>query len=611
MTSLKKKSISWLLPAFVYLGMTLVITYPLMLHFGDYFIGGEEDGSLSVWSLWWMKFALADHASGLFDCHYLFYPYGANLTFHFMPKVMGAAGILLQSFLSLAATYNLIVVLTFVASGLAAYWLALHLLHRALPAFVAGVFFAFSPFRLGQFSHVHMLSTMLIPVYIVLIIKAREALDGSGSRPWLYFGLAGVTMGLAAYDTEHYAIFLSVFSVLFLLFYLPWRRRPESGEVLRRWLRLARGLLLTLVVAVATFSPMLFAAARFVADSDDPLIVSSEQVNDLSADALSFFIPNRGGGLPAGSLEFINTSFLSPEVSFLGWVAMALAVLGAWTFRGVRDVRLWILTTVVFSILALGPMLIVAGSYTEVPMPYAVINMLPLLNMIRAPSRYVVIASLAVAVLSGYGAAAAFDWLSRRRFRVTALSVAAAPLAAVTIVALFIVEVRPQVNLVSLEAQPVYEEIAASGTPGSVISLPLGWDTGTTGKLGREAAFVELYQPVHKRPLIGGNVSRGSGVLAAVIASEPVIRFLADPEGAPAPADRDPATIAAILGRYQIAYIVVHKYYPRQIYGGRVYHEPTSFSPAELEAIDRYVTRDLGMVRAQENGEVTVYRRGG
>jgi len=599
----QNRFVKWSLLVFAYVSLALFVTYPLILHFGDYFIGGAEDGSLSIWSIWWMKFSLIDQGQGFFDCHYLFFPSGVDLTFNAMPKLLGTIGLFLQEFFSLAATYNLIIIFTFVASGLTAYWLAYRLLGQTLPAFMTGAFFAFSPFRLSQISHVHILATMLIPVYIALIMMMRESFNDKMRRSWLYSCLAGITLALIAYDTEHYAILLGIFSGIFLLFYFP--RRGNRHER-KQWLALVSGMSVILAVAAFLFLPVLVAAIRGAGEDVGMLTVNIKNASALSSDPVSFFIPRGGPDLVSGPFKFItDRASRFAENSYLDLIIMALALIGAWYYRKVREVRLWVITTMIFAILSLGPIVKIFDNYTHIPLPYLAIHELPFLNAIRAPSRYVSIATLSLALLAGYGATVIFNKLRGSLYPQAAITISAT-----LIMSAFFLETRPQTSMVSLDAPPVMNEIAASDLSGSVLTLPLGWETTSGGKSGQVAAFTQLDQIFNHRPLIGGIVSRAPSDLVSGMADEPVLDYLSDPSSSPTTEDVNPGTIVEVLNRFQIAFIVVHKLYPQQIYGEDINRYSTDISPTELDNVERYVTRYLGMEKIEDTDELIVYRRG-
>ena len=99
---------------------------------------------------------------------------------------------------------------------------------------------------------------------------------------------------------------------------------------------------------------------------------------------------------------------------FLGFVTLALAVIGALAAR--RRLAAWIWTALVFGVLALGPLLQIAGRYrfsldnllpegVTFPLPFTLLHFLPFISANRAPNRNSTILMLALAVLAGYGVA--------------------------------------------------------------------------------------------------------------------------------------------------------------------------------------------------------------
>ncbi|MCB0075698.1 MAG: hypothetical protein KDE20_29795, partial [Caldilineaceae bacterium] len=116
------------------------------------------------------------------------------------------------------------------------------------------------------------------------------------------------------------------------------------------------------------------------------------------------------------ALEQGVTGFRDINTVFVGWTTLALAVIGALTYR--RRVRLWIWTAVIFGLFTLGPFLQINGEYrfdldgvdATFPMPYALLHYIPIVKANRAPNRNSVMLMLAVAVLAGYGVM----WLTTR-----------------------------------------------------------------------------------------------------------------------------------------------------------------------------------------------------
>lgn len=588
--------------ALAYLAMALAMSYPLILHLRSYAFAGLEDGSMSIWNVWWMKFSIFQLGGNPLNCDYLFFPGGVNLTFHSLPKVLGLISVPLQYLAGLTITYNFVILLTFVLTGLSTYWLVFYLVGERLPAFLAGAFFALSPFRWDNHPHLQLLSTMLIPVYILMVIKGRHALASSGRRPWLYFTLAGGELGVIAYDTEYYSIFLIIFSAIYLFFYFPVRL---SLKELKLWGKLLMGLAGAGTIFAVLYTPMLLAGASELAQRGDYVTFPPSYTVYYEADVLSFFVPQVNSQFLGQLFDFVNREpFTYTDTTFLGWLPVLLALVGLWRFRHHRQAWLWALMALVFAVLALGPFLMINGELKNIRAPYLLITKLPLINSARVPARFGVMTMLAVAVLAGYGASALFCCL--RRFSRGQVWV---PLATGIILAAMFIEFKPLPDLTATAAPLVYSEIARSNIPGAVLSIPLGWEAANDGT-GLEKTFIEIFQAEHQRPMVGGMVARAPKEEVFKGIYTPVLDFLADPvKLEPSDLDRDPVAIARFKEHYQVAFIVVHKLYP-EIYGkgGRI-QSSTELTPEALRRVDNYVTQYLGMEKFEDNDEVAAYRR--
>ena len=75
--------------------------------------------------------------------------------------------------------YNLLFLSTFVLSGLGMYLLVRELTGNPLAAFVAGLLFAFAPYRLAQSSHLQVLSSQWMPF---VLYGMRRYFAGDGGR---------------------------------------------------------------------------------------------------------------------------------------------------------------------------------------------------------------------------------------------------------------------------------------------------------------------------------------------------------------------------------------------------------------------------------------------
>ena len=131
-----------------------------------------------LWNTWWAPHALfVEHATPLRTQH-LFYPHGASLvinTHHVLPSLVSAP---LQWLFGLVAAYNLMILLSYVLSGLATYLLARDLLDDRRAAFVAALIFAFGHSRSSAIPYFNLLQTQLVVFFIWALWRAWQRSSG-------------------------------------------------------------------------------------------------------------------------------------------------------------------------------------------------------------------------------------------------------------------------------------------------------------------------------------------------------------------------------------------------------------------------------------------------
>jgi len=150
-------------PLLVFIGVTVVMTYPLTFRLADA-LQDKQDPLLNVWILAWEAHQLISDPLRLFDAN-IFYPYRQTLAFSeiLLPNALLALPILLLTG-NPVLSHNLVYWLTFVLSGWAAYLLVAHLTHSRSAGLVAGLIFAFSPYRSSHLSQLQMLTMQWMPL---------------------------------------------------------------------------------------------------------------------------------------------------------------------------------------------------------------------------------------------------------------------------------------------------------------------------------------------------------------------------------------------------------------------------------------------------------------
>lgn len=315
--------------------------------------------------------------------------------------------------------YNLIVLLSVVASGgVACWWLRALGLARAA-ALAGGLVFALAPYRVGQ-STGHLLGLIAFLLPAVLLALER--------RRFVWAGVALTAIPLSG------QIHLAMGAVVLALGY-TWARVPRSD-----WWKAGAGAVAAAAAAVAIQQ---IVVAGSIASGGR----SFAQVENYSAE-LSDFV-TRGVGV--GVEEYV----------FLGWLTPLLALVGLWAVRRKRGLA-WFL-----GLAALLPCLLALGA--NLPLYEPLWRVLPPLQFARVPERLLPIACLAIAGLVAH--AVAFV-LSQHRVQSARRARAVAVASAFAVLVLLAIDVRVPVfgAVVPDRTNAAYEAIRGDGR---LLELPV------------------------------------------------------------------------------------------------------------------------------------------
>jgi len=204
----------------------------------------------------------------------------------------------------------------------------------------------------------------------------------------------------------------------------------------------------------------------------------------------------------------------------------------------------WASCAAIFFALALGPVLQINGQQVGwLPMPYSLIDRLPLLNISRSPDRFDMPLTLCLGVLAGFGVNA----LATRRPRFAS----AAPVISLTAVALIMLELAPAPYIQREAVIPRwYSQLAQEPGDFSILELPPQDDYW-------HGAFRMYYQTAHHKRIFGGYISREFP--HPFLSSTPGYQELTyvDGEGDMFEANKD--TWYSAFERYDTRYIVLLK----------------------------------------------------
>jgi hypothetical protein len=528
--------------------LTVLYTWPVFRHPTQTIPGVPGDNILFYWDIWRSQQALAAGESPLFT-RCVFYPLGHTMVFHTNSVVHAVLLYPLQGWLSLASMFNVWVFGSFVLGGWGAYLLGRYVLEDHWSALLVAFVFSFSPFRLSHLgNHMMIFSAHWLPFYVLFLLRMREGY-------WWHGVLTGVFLALTAWTDFHQTIHLFVFTVFTLLWWalactrlasfgtwtdiahLPARRHSDSRSSIERdsdsttrtsWpfasfsvsdrfrplmCRLILFVATTVVLTVPLLIPCMQEVMRSGAD-DAGRRPDGRDVLMRSARPANFILPPARHPL-WGWLGQENT-----ELQLTMGIAVSALCLVAW--RGRHDktasVPYWAAASLVIVALAMGPILMLNSKYTlrvdgteyNLPMPHALLDRIPGINMARAPARFMALGTLTIATLAGFG----MRWLVVRGYWKWALAAAAG---------VAIEFAGKPFPLLSIAIPPELSQLAKHD--GSVLDLPFG-----VGSALRQSGHMDyysiLYQTAHGRPRVGGMISRCSDRYRQELLAEPVLGSL-------------------------------------------------------------------------------------
>lgn len=546
-----------------YFLLTLLLTYPLILHFMTHVAGDGSDDPALAWNLWWVPYSILNLGTSPVYTDYMFFPIGLNLGFYTLTYLNAFLSIPFQFAFGVIPAANVNLILSFTLSGFGAYLLVTYLLRRvdldgttqdaektdfknprfplsasqiAFAAFAAGLLYAFSANKflyasLGQFN---IASSQWIPFYILFLLKIFDT-----PRPPLKYGfLLGFFLLAQSLSEFIFASFLILFTIAYLLYWFLVNRKLVSNIGESSKIEILKSKILPLVVAVVVFVlPMLPILAAMISDTlaeGDFIQQGLGFSNIFSADLTGFFVPSHLHPL-FGSLE---TLFHYPYMNFmyLGFTAIVLGILALWQ---VKPARMWGIWFAIFAFLTLGPTLRVNGAEFDLPMPFDVLLEIPFIKGNRYPSRWSVMLTLTLAILVGYGVA----WILENAFKRSNVSrtqffrsFQRYLLPAGICFLLLFEHLSIPLPLSNLRAPEIYSQIANEPGNWTVMEVPLAWRngfrvtgsyrSGSQGPIDRIFMYAQFYQATQQHPILNGNTSRNPELKFQYFAETPVLNSL-------------------------------------------------------------------------------------
>jgi hypothetical protein len=495
--------------AFVYfIGMSIVMTYPLIMKMRTEALGGGGgDGTYFIWLVAWYQKAIFQLHISPFFAPGLNYPQGWNLATTDITPAMVALALPGSLLVSPTFGYNFAMLLSFILSGWAMYLWVRHLTGDSFAGLLAGTVFAFIPFRMAHFliGHLSLAGTQWFPFYFWGLFDLLKQEKFS----WKPILMAGIAAGLIGLTSPYYVYMTGLITVFFLLGFILFKgykrfKNPAFWKNL-----LAFGLLALLLVGLSMLPYLRLNSENGLASR------SADYLNRYSASPTDFMIPSIKQFLWGDwVIKTFHPQIFQEATLYIGAVAFVLALF-AWTKR--RQLRhpeladIAILTAAAGFVLSLGIQLHWLGQivvslprflqpiFNRTSMPnihlpaYYLFLYLPFFAKMRVMMRFGLFTLIFSSLLAGLGAYLLTKSASHRVKRWVAIG----------LLVLVFIDFYPGVltGFSVTQARPVDSWLAAQPDTGAIAQFPFS----------EESDQGQVYDTlVSQKPFLGGYFNANS-----------------------------------------------------------------------------------------------------
>ena len=502
----------------LYLALTVCMTFPLVLRMGAFVPAGSGDIWQNYWNFWWWEKCLFELQQSPYHSQLLFHPTGANVIFHTHSAFNMIVGMPVNVIWGPGAAYNFCVLLALWLSGWGGYLLVKELTGDARAAFLAGLVFAYFPQHIEQtLEHLNLFSTQFIPLTLLYFFRLARR---GGTRNVAGFGvcfalnaLCSWHLGLMLILTLAPLLILASFPLFpsfrfFPSFHFFPMTRPSS--ILVRDLAIAAGV--SAVILLPAVSPMFSEMASGATYFDKRLV---DRGIDASYLLTPFFAHPFWGALTTDA--YLSRAYqASGFICYLGFIPVGLA---AWALARRRSgTGYWAIFTLVTLLLALGAHPFWDGKLHDgITLPFAWLKFFPGLVYLKVANRFLILTSLGLAVLVGYG------WTAIRKPSDLKFALLGG--------LIFVEYLWAPYPLQEVPISPVYAQLRKTGQESAILDIPFQQRNRTVSNL--------LAQTVHGRPIADGYLSTISPQAFEAIQTESALKDLAGVPMLERPIDRD------------------------------------------------------------------------
>jgi hypothetical protein len=186
------------------------------------------DSLLNTWILGWDIHKITTSIKDFFDAN-IFYPHKMTLAYseHLFASSLLALPIWLIS-KNIVFSFNFVFLFSFVFCGYGTYLLTYELTKNRLAGVIAGIIFAFCPFKFSRLYHLQVLTAQWIPFTFLYLLRFFR------NPRWKYLLFFSLFFVLQALSCGYYALFLSLFVGICIIYFLTVKKELRQVKVISK-----------------------------------------------------------------------------------------------------------------------------------------------------------------------------------------------------------------------------------------------------------------------------------------------------------------------------------------------------------------------------------------
>ncbi len=565
---------------------SIIFTYPLILQANNSLMGIEGDAYLFTWNIdtYWSEILQLHNP---FYTNRIFYPLGVNLIFHTYEPLVSILGIF---FISRLVLYlNLLVIISLVIAALSAFILAKYLTKNIIPAFLAGLIYGFSPVMIAYIESQHYYfnyAAGFLPLGAWCFFKF---IDTQKTR---YLAGILITFWLNLF-TEYYTTILYILLISILTFSkflgtMKYDRSPLST--------LKQFIYSNIKTTILFFCiPLLFLILLLKSYFQIPTQTSNFSAvyhRTHNINLIGLITPSEYNPFLITTRKwFLETFHFQPAWDtpsyFIGYGIFILAIIGL--ILNLRDNRIKILSLfgLVSTLLAFGTSVKI-GNYEILSLRFTLLywlNIIPILRFILVPMRLIIGTQLIVAVLIA-------KLISKYQHK---LKIYYGLI--LIIIILFILEYGTiNVPISKIDLPQIFQLLKQDSDNRALLEIPSGISE-TKISFGKDYLYPALHtkqlywQTIHKKPMVGGFVSRLPDQYLSYYQTEPILSDLwklSERNGSWSNRNFTNEQILDFIKRFNLGHIILSPN-PRQEYFSQIIEQVFRSFILEKRAIDGFV----------------------